>query len=294
MSDSSRSSCKILLVASLALTLSVAPAGGAEATSDMVLVPAGPFWMGDDHGLANERPKRWVETKSFRIDRFEVTNIEYRGFMEWIRMHPNDSVRHPDQPGDKDHTPRYWKPFIPPLLAQDETLGRLRSFTQTSFSGDDQPVVGVDWWDAWAYCRWAGKRLPSEAEWEKAARGTDGRLWPWGDGWDFRHANSGGYELDGDLDGFVYTAPVGSFPTGRSPYGCLDMAGNAWEWVADGMEARGTEAAPGVGPQRKQRIMKGGGASSYPSSLRPARRNAHEPEFRTFDLGFRCGQDITP
>ena len=231
----------------LAATLCSLAAG-----QEMRPVPAGPFLMGEE--------KRPVSVAVFSIDAFEVSNGQYREFLEGVRSRGEG----------KDHTPRYWKPFIPPLLRKTGIAG-LRRFSEQTFREDDRPVVGVDWFDADAYCRWAGKRLPTEAEWEKAARGTDGRTWPWGDSWDFKRCNSGGYEWRGERDGHVYAAPARSYPEGASPYGARNMAGNVMEWTAEA-------------------VVKCGGSNSYPSSVRPAARTEREREFRYFTLGFRCAE----
>ena len=135
--------------------------------------------------------------------------------------------------------------------------------------------------------------------WEKAARGSDGRTWPWGNEWDFSRCNSGGYEWKGERDGHIYTAPAKSYPEGRSPYGCWNMAGNVAEWVADwyaaesGKSGRGRKAPAGPS-RREEKVIKGGGSSSYPSSVRPAARIGHERTFRSFNLGFRCAKDGPP
>jgi formylglycine-generating enzyme required for sulfatase activity len=248
----------------------------------MALVPAGPFLMGDPPAKG-EKPARArkVVVKAFYVDRTEVTNAQYRAFLAWVKKHGDATVRHPRQPAGKDHTPRYWKPFRPKLL-RTTGMARLQPFDDETFCGDTQPVVGVDWFDAYAYARWAGKRLPTEAEWEKAARGTDGRTWPWGNEWAFDRCNSGGYEWKGEKDGFIYVAPVGSYPKGASPCGCWDMAGNAWEWTAESEQ---------VGVKTRYAI-KGGGSNSYPSQVRAASRKLYEPTFRSFAVGFRCAMDV--
>jgi len=259
----------------------------------MVLVPAGSFLMGDDDGLVSERPRRSAWLSSFYIDKYEVTNEQYQRFLDWIKKNSDSAIRHPLQPADKDHTPRYWKPFRPSLL-QKTGMARLQRFDEATFRNKDHPVVGIDWFDAYAYAGWAGKRLPSEAEWEKAARGTDGRVWPWGNDWDFKKCNSGGYEWKGERDGYIYTAPADSYPQGVSPFGCFNMAGNVWEWTNEWYTVTGglqTAAATPRQLPRVRRVIKGGGSNSYPSWVRPAARKGYEPDFRYFCLGFRCAKN---
>ena len=190
----------------------------------------------------------------FYIDKYEVTNAQYKQFM--------------DETGHK--APMYW---------DDE-----------GFNQSNQPVVGVIWHDAVAYCKWAGKRLPTEAEWEKAARGVDGRIYPWGNEWDSSKCNS--YRGD---DGYQYTAPVGRFPAGASPYGVMDMAGNALEWVADWYDSNYYSRSPHQNPKGPdagiRRVLRGGVWDGNTDFLRCAGRILNAPALTYSGVGFRCSQD---
>jgi len=221
-------------------------------TAPMAVVPAGAFWMGSADGRENEMPRRRVYLDTFNIDRYEVTNSEYEKFMK--------ATGH--------GTPEFWS---------DLSLNELQ-----------QPVVGVTWHDAEAYCKWAKKRLPTEAEWEKAARGTDGRKYPWGnDEPDSSKANYYFWWLF-----FTRTAHVGSYPNGASPYGVHDMAGNVWEWVADWYDESYYQRAPERNPKGpnsgQYRVFRGGAWLIYPWDLRSSYRYAENPMYRHHYLGFRC------
>jgi formylglycine-generating enzyme required for sulfatase activity len=213
---------------------------------DRVMIPAGPFTQGSTHGEEDERPARKVTVKSFAIDRTEVTRADYAACVAAGRCKATSD----QPPGDG------------------------------AASGNAKlPVTGVDWNDAQAYCRYAGGRLPSEAEWEKAARGTDGREYPWGNEIDCARANWGNFEGEGPCAGKNPGHPVavGQYPSGASPYGLLDMGGNVWEWVADKYDED---------PSR--RVVRGGSCCSFFVGPRSANRNAWAPEHRDGDLGFRC------
>jgi formylglycine-generating enzyme required for sulfatase activity len=209
--------------------------------AEMVLVPAGEFLMGSTE-YEDEKPPHRVHLDAYHVDRYEVTNALYRRFM--------------DATGRQ--APSYWN--------------------DSKWNGASQPVVGVSWHDAEAYCRWAGKRLPTEAEWEKAARGTDGRKYPWGDQWDSSKANSFESKLG-------KTVAVGSYPGGASPYGAHDMAGNVWEWVADWYDKDYYRRSPERNPQGPDsghhRVLRGGSWVNIPVDLRTADRDYVTPDFRS-------------
>ncbi len=221
-----------------------------EDGAEMVLVPAGEFWMGSDD-FPQEKPRHRVYLDAYSIDKYEVTNSLYKRFMEAT--------------GRK--APDYWN--------------------DSTWNGPTQPVVGVSWHDAEAYCRWAGKRLPTEAEWEKAARGTDGRRYPWGDQWDSSRANSGESKIG-------KTVPVGSYPGGVSPYGAHDLAGNVWEWVADWYDADYYKQSPVRNPtgpaSGRDKVLRGGSWFKIPVMLRSAYRDHLWPDYWSKEFGFRCAR----
>ncbi len=223
-----------------------------EDGAEMVLVPAGEFWMGTDN-MGAESPRHRVHLDAYYIDKVPVTNALYERFIRATsRQDPSD-------------------------------------WSNTNFNGPTQPVVGVSWHDADAYCKWAGKRLPTEAEWEKAARGTDGRKYPWGDQWDPSHANSAESKLG-------KTTPVGSYLSGASPHGALDMAGNVWQWVDDWYDKdyyqRSLERNP-RGPEfGTARVLRGGAWFSFPLALRSSSRLDYTPGHRGVSLGFRCARGL--
>jgi formylglycine-generating enzyme len=174
----------------------------------------------------------------------------------------------------------------------------------------DLPVEKVTWLEAATYCRWKGGRLPTEAEWEKAARGPGRRIWPWGSHWLDRRANhgraerlgpSGGVPTAADdtldpSDGFAGRAPAGSFPAGASPYGVLDMAGNVWEWTSSYFAREPPHAAARFDPRgpvhASERTVRGGSYRSPPSDLRVTRRMGIHPDERLPGVGFRCAYDL--
>ncbi len=255
----------------------------------------------DEWRHADERPRRRLSMRSFAIDRHEVTNAQYRRFLAVVEDQGDTAWRHPEQPRGKDHTPRYWRSYNP-LLASP-SYRRIVPFDHATFTADDKPVVGVDWFDAFAYARWAEKRLPTEAEWELAARGLDGRRWPWGSEWRWGLCNIGGEKKGLDIptrgrekDGYVYSAPVGTYPEGDSPFGCQDMAGNVAEWCADWYAADAYARAAGGDPEGPasggERVVRGGSSQRGPNGVRCAKRASYEPEFKNFTLGFRCARDL--
>ncbi len=239
-------------------------------------VPAGPFVMGADHnGEADERPRHTQTTGAFRIDRTEVTNAQ------WTRCVTAGACTAPRNCSPRTHEP-------------------------------EQPVVGVSWTQARAFCAWAHGRLPTEREWEKAARGPDGRTYPWGEERptsDRAVFGRSGHSGSPDV--------VGQRPRGASPYGALDMAGNVWEWTDspyDPFAYRHPERTPtcetalaslaeirrlGVRgftgsnplPDSCERVLRGGAWNYGWDGLRSSNRVHHPPTFRIVVAGFRCVDD---
>ena len=226
----------------------------------MVLVPASEFLMGSDNPNAepDERPLRHVFLPAFYIDRFEVTNRRYQEFKKEHRYPPGE---------------------------------------------EDLPVTFVLKRDAEAFCRWAGKRLPTDAEWEKAARGTDGRIYPWGNDFadglanikprnDQTMTNFQACKLP-SVEASSRKRRAGSFPRGASPYGCEDMAGNVWVWVADvwvdnrGFLGKGQDAG-------ERGVLRGGAYNYSPFQARASYHGFEAIKSTCHDVGFRCAMDAVP
>ncbi|MDH4083408.1 MAG: formylglycine-generating enzyme family protein [Nitrospira sp.] len=263
----------------------------------MVLIPPGEFTMGTPEGsdgFPDEHPERHVYLSGFLMDRFEVTNQAYATFVQ--------ATGH-RAPENSNQAATLW--------ANNQPLPGI----------ERHPVVNVSWDDAAAYCRWVGKRLPTEAEWEKAARGTDGRRYPWGNEWDFTMANSASYWaqrtieftsgadwdafwVKGDgarlakekgIQGEVLTMPMDSFPQSVSPYGLFDMAGNVAEWVQDWYDPnyyRQALLSDPPGPSRGAiKAMRGGSWLKPARSLRTSDRDWGTMDSRPSGTGFRCAKD---
>lgn len=225
----------------------------------MVEIPEGPFIMGFDgtQALEDERPSHrpWIST--FSIDAHEVTTVQYAVFLTAI-----------DRPA-----PWQWEMV-------------------DSAHHNDRPVIGVDWRDADAYCRWKGKRLPTEAEWEKAARGTDGRLYPWGN--QAPTKDFANFALGARFSYSQVLLPVRSFEQGKSPYGLYQMAGNVYEWVQDWYQSNYYELSPERNPQGPEqgqfKVLRGGSWSDLPKYLLTYGRFKLPPETRNSYTGFRCAK----
>ena len=348
------------------LAASAAPSRGADAAAPegMALVPAGEFTMGSDDGNFDEAPAHRVRLSAYFIDKCEVTVAEFASFVRatdrydavegpWFRVSTSGCVDllahyerrygvafaafHPTQPAGHAAAVRLtadtlrWKAAVAALrvlLGRDRGLAdgsaaALATAPQVLALASDEarePVRLVTWRDAAAYAAWAVKRLPTEAEWEKAARGADGRAYPWGPQWDPARARAG-------LDENAGPVAVGSYPQGASPYGCLDMAGNVWEWCADwygesyyrsadcAVDPKGPAGLPNgelpkqdpnanyLGDATKQgrepdtrKVVRGGcwaggmiGQAEF--NNRCARRLWSNPNYWSQDTGFRCAKD---
>lgn len=276
--------------------------------STLVRVPAGPFVMGDDAGEDDEKPAHRVDLDDFYLGKTEVTMGQYAKFLAWIRSSGHDhAFCHPNEPAGKDHRPALAEPWA-------------RAFSWESDAPpagcENLPVVLVDWYDAYAYCRWAGGALPSEAQWEKAASFDPAgakRRFPWGADYDPAHAQAADQVAGRPIpnapawdawnlarqkeppaqDPHARLAAVGSFPAGASALGILDLAGNAKEWCFDlydgGFYAKKAGANPvsEAGDGSGKRVIRGGDWSCWAALLRTSYRDYAGPADRDSKVGFR-------
>jgi formylglycine-generating enzyme required for sulfatase activity len=232
----------------------------------MILIAGGTFVMGSDsrkdqNARRVERPQHTFYLPDYYLAKTPVTNAQYAAFVQATQRPP----------------PSHWENDRPPK------------------GKENHPVVRVSWYDAVAYCDWLSRltgkpyRLPSEAEWEKAARGDEANLYPWGDRWDAKRCNSKESEIED-------TTPVGAYPQGSSPYGLLDMAGNVWEWTSslyrnypyrddDGREDLDSTEA---------RVLRGGSWLNFYDSARSAYRRSYTPAYHSRIHGFRCCVPLLP
>ena len=246
----------------------------------MVFVPEGDFVMGsapsDPNARDDELPQHTVFLSDYWIDQTEVTNAMFALFLQDTGNQSEGGAWLTEN-----------DPDIHVFLSDGQW--------QAEAGFEDHPMVEVTWYGASAYCQWAGRELPTEAQWEKAARGTDGRIYPWGSqyGAELANADNTGDTCDGGAcDSFTDSAPVGSFPEGASPFGALDMAGNVWELTTDFYSADYFGISPAQNPQGPQegdtRVLKGGSFSSPLRVLRSARRGEADTSGSNFNIGFRC------
>lgn len=223
------------------------PSDSTRASKEEARIPAGDFLMGDSQ--SKDSPVHKIYLDAYRMDVYEVTNEQYRNFVNATGHAP----------------PRYWG--------------------DPRYNSDHLPVVGVTWNDAQAYCAWKGKRLPTEAEWERAARGAQSHLYPWGDTFDAGRTNTRESNNRQPL-------AVGSYPSGRSPEGLYDMSGNVWEWCQDWYRKsyyRNSLSKNPTGPDKgDKRVIRGGGWSAPQVDM--AQRHGESPGKTYPSLGFRCAR----
>jgi eukaryotic-like serine/threonine-protein kinase len=267
---------------------------------EMVIIPTGSFDMGSaedevDELIANckksggspytceerydaETPRHRVQVEGFFLDKTEATQAQFARFVQAARRITTAEAEGRSELyrqkegkwGWEDQDGIDWRY---PVSRNAPTLPAL-------------PVVHVSWTDAVAYCAWAGKRLPTEAEWEYAARGTAGLKYPWGNRWNGARARHFGNREEGT------TAPVGSYPDGASPFGVLDLSGNVWEWTDSLFRPYPRSATDGreAGAAAGKRTVRGGGWNSGAVSMRSARRAGNDPTNRNNLIGFRCAR----
>lgn len=262
-------------------------------SSPMVLIPEGPFLRGSPAGQGDpdEQPQRTIHLGAFYLDRYEVTNRQYQAFLK------TTNHRVPEHCCDPSYN--LWKDteIAPALL--------------------NHPVVNVDWFDAQSYCQWADKRLPTEAEWEKAAKGSEGRVFPWGNNWEPTRANGVSYWAGRDfatpeeakawwgdagaeisqtkgIQG-ILTMPVTALEQSATPTGLMHMAGNVWEWIADWYDPNYYATSPDRSPKGPEtgeyKVLRGGAWLNHRHLLRTTARDGSRPTMRNHGTGFRCARD---
>jgi formylglycine-generating enzyme required for sulfatase activity len=248
-----------------------------ESFPDMVEVPKGPFTMGfvidNDQSLGDtdEEPVHEVFLDTFWIDKYEVSSKQ---FAEFLNAHPYDSTR-------------YFEP------GSAVTIEKKDDFFQPRPGLERLPANRVSWYGADAYCRWVGKRLPTEAQWEKAARGNDQRMFPWGNEWPENTRVT--FRRKFATLGFSVLEPVDALPEGKSPYGAHHMAGNVWEWVADWYDSGYYEESPSGNPQGPtsgiSKTLRGGNWYYKAYYMRTTYRFNERPDVFKVWQGFRCARD---
>ena len=242
-----------------------------EKWNEMALVPEGKFLMGskDDEFNVEEMPQHEVYLSSYYVDKYEVTNALYWEFLEYIKSTNDHSKCYFGEGPNKNHTPDRW-------------------YEDSYYEHPGWPVIRIDWYDAYAFAAWAGKRLLTEAEWEKAARGTDGRRFPWGNVWDTKKCNAG----------TVGSLEVGSYGGGKSVYGMHDACGSIQEWCNDWHHAMYYKNSPSRDPQgplesTNLRVIRGSSLfANNVYQMRVTIRWYDEPHRRNRSVGFRCAKDF--
>jgi len=238
----------------------------------MILIPSGEFIMGTDdtNSPADQRPAHQVYPDAFYIDKYEVTNRQYEQFII----------------AGGYQKKQFWTEEGWEFITKKQIDRPLGLGTRYLSAAPNQPVVGISWYEANAYARWAGKRLPTEAEWEKASRGTNGKRYPWGMEMDFTKVF---YHFGRD------PAIVGSYPAGVSHYGVFDMAGNVWEWCADWYDEayylKTSQRNPRGPAQGTMKVMRGGSWNSSRMQMQCTYRDSNNPDYRNTNIGFRCVRD---
>lgn len=234
----------------------------------MVHVPAGEFGMGSTDGDSDEQPVHTVALDSFWVDQAEVTNAQIAAFL--------------NARGNQEEGGVTWLD----LQNEDCLIEWVGDEFRPKSGYADHPVIEVSWYGAAAYCEWAGAWLPTEAEWEYAGRGSEGRIYPWG-------SDAPTCELAQFRACSGRTVPVGSLLDGASWCQALDMAGNVWEWVADwyGDYSSAWRLNPTGPSSGERRVLRGGSFHFGPYSMRGTNRNSHRPDFTNYSSGFRCARD---